>query len=112
MRFLSRDLLGFLIDLLKAGGVCDEIIRKLQEQCLYSNKFFMPANRIELEITRDYPIFRSPHLSRNEQCAMKPYYVGKKKQKQDIYYRYFGGLSGVLMVPYDSPSKSAPPSLL
>jgi len=102
VRFLSRDLLGFLIDLLKAGGVCDEIIRKLQEQCLYSNKFFMPANRIGLEITRDYPISRSPHLSRNEQCAMKPYYVGKKKQKQDIYYRYFGGLSGVLMVPYDS----------
>jgi len=102
VRFLSRDLLGFLIDLLKAGGVCDEIIRKLQEQCLYSNKFFMPANRIGLEITRDYPISRSPHLSRNEQCAMKPYYVGKKKQKQDIYYRYFSGLSGVLMVPYDS----------
>lgn len=102
VRFLSRDLLCFLIDLLKAGAVAEETISALKEQCLFSNKFFLPANRIELEITRDYPIFRSPHLSRNEQCAMKPYYAGKKKQKQDIYYRYFGGLSGVLMVPYDS----------
>ena len=102
VRFLSRDLLGFLIDLLKAGAVAEETISALKEQCLFSNKFFLPENRIALEITQDYPIFRSPHLSRNEQCAMKPYYVGKKKQKQDIYYRYFGSLSGILMVPYDS----------
>lgn len=102
VRFLSRDLLGFLIDLLKAGGVADKRIRDLQDKCLYSNKFFMPMNRIALEIAQDYPIFRSPHLSRNEQCAMKPYCVGKKKQRQDLYYRYFGGLKGILMVPYDS----------
>lgn len=102
VRFLSRDLLGFLIDLLKAGAVDEKITEAIKGKCLNRDKFYMPANKIELEIARHYPIFRSPHLSRNEQCALKPYYVGKDKQKNDIYYKYFGKLSGVLMVSYNS----------
>ena len=55
-----------------------------------------------MEISWHYPVFRNPHLSRNEQCALKPYFVGKEKRKKDIYYRYFGHLKGIVMVAYNS----------
>ena len=101
VRFLSRDLLGFLIELLKNGEGSPEI-EELKGKCLHNDKFFMPENQIGLEVKRHYPIFRSPHLSRNDQCALKPYYVGKDKRKKDIYYKYFGELRGILMVSYNS----------
>lgn len=102
VRYLSRDLLSFLIHLLKEGSVEDSVVESLKKQCMFQDEFFMPNSRLELEITKHYPIFRNPHLSRNEQCVLKPYIKGKEKAKKDLYYRYFSHLSGVMMVSYQS----------
>lgn len=101
IRYLSRDLLGFLIDLIKENADTS-IIQSLKRQCMFEDEFFMPGTKLNLEITRHYPIFRNPHLSRNEQCVLKPYIKGRKKAKKDLYYRYLSHLSGVIMVPYQS----------
>lgn len=101
IRFLSRDLLAFLIDLIK-DGADESVLNGLMRQCMFEDEFFMPGSLINLEKSRHYPIFRNPHLSRNEQCVLKPYIKGKKKAKSDLYYRYLSHLTGVIMVAYQS----------
>lgn len=101
-RFLSGDLLSFLRDHV-ANLVVNEDTRKNVKNSLkgnrelkplYINKFYMPQPRISLDPMKNYGILRSPHLSRNEQCALKPY-IAKSGSAFD---RYFSHLSGVIMV--------------
>ena len=122
IRFLSRDLLFFLTNLLylnakylknnlhKNNDKSEEYILKCKnhinelkatsdkiyrENALHSWTFYMAGSKIELDSNRYYSIFRSPHLSRNEQCALKPY-------TNKIYDRYFSHLSGVIMLSSNS----------
>ena len=105
LRFLSDDLLMFLIKLL--GRVSDgtgqkynsKEIHKLSKEILYSDKFYMPGHEtFDLYHNNHYALLRSPHLSRNELCALKPY----TPSKSNVYELYFGHLQGVIMLSYDS----------
>ena len=99
VRYLSRDLLTFLIDMIASNDkISPVVVKHLNSMCIFKDRFFMPGNNITLDKDKYYPIFRNPHLSRNEQCALRPYYKGKKKRGSNIYYKYFGHLSGVIMV--------------
>ena len=103
VRYLSRDLLAFVLELIKDSYADDEKFKELKDsECLFKEYFYMPQNRINLEANKHYPIFRNPHLSRNEQCALIPYVKGRKAQKNDMYYKYFSHLRGVVMVAYNS----------
>lgn len=104
IRFLSRDLLHFLVHLLylmneyKKNSVPETKIDRIKNQNIYINKFYMPGNKISLDQTKYCAIFRSPHLSRNEQCALLPF----SASENNIYHKYFSHLSGVIMVGYKS----------
>lgn len=111
-RYLSRDLLGFLIFILESvkdnkekssdidGNKLSDLINSLKKQCLRPEKFYLPRNsnsKINWDFQKNYAILRNPHLSRNEQCLLKPYI-----KKDSIYEKYFGKLNGIIMVAYKS----------
>ncbi len=103
-RFLSRDLLPYLKRLLEdltyEDGKRVEInmyhYRKLAPLGRYS--FYMPGNNIGLKPHTWCAFFRSPHLSRNEECVLNSYEVKTKS----VYDRYFSHLTGIVMIPCDS----------
>lgn len=110
IRYLSRDLLRFMTDIfirqipdktlpdMTRKKILEPIGEKiLEEDKLDNEHFYVPNSKI---VKKDiyYPIFRSPHLSRNEQCALRAY-IPKKDSVRD---RYFRDLKGILMVSYDS----------
>ena len=103
-RFLSSDLLGFLIDILirrnqlKKDADIQNNIDLLKKQSIRKAKFLLPQNRIKLCSKKQYAFLRNPHLSRNEECAMQPYIA----KKDSVHEKYFGELSGVVMVSYQS----------
>lgn len=99
--FLSRDLLSFMIHVIRQVEVVEteKTIEHLIPQCFGENQFYIPGydgNKAEKDIYCG--ILRSPHLSRNEQCALSQFCP----DRDSLYERYFGHLSGVIMVPYDS----------
>ena len=105
LRFLSDDLLMLLIKLMSRVSdrtgqkCCCSEIRQLSKEILYSDKFYMPGHeKYDLYRNNHYALLRSPHLSRNELCALKPY----TPSKSNIYESYFGHLKGVIMLSYDS----------
>lgn len=134
-RYLCRDLLPLLASLL----VNPRDINEMWPKYLNWSRFFLPVGKIEkkeagtqsiryedasdrygLDYAKSYAFFRSPHLSRNEQCLLKPlvqtdedtyntadhsknvkfntykYYV------EGIYTKYFGHLTGIVMVSCSS----------
>lgn len=93
MRYLSGDLLALLIDIAKGCGLKGtKELRHLQGETLKPSKFYIPSIKQHgIERGHFYGILRSPHLSRNEQCALRPY-------TSRIYNRYFKQLDGVIMV--------------
>ena len=93
MRYLSGDLLAMLIDIAKGCGFKGtKAIRRLQCETLHAGKFYIPnIKQYGIERGHFYGVLRSPHLSRNEQCALRPY-------TSRIYNRYFKHLDGVIMV--------------
>nr|MCR5096150.1 hypothetical protein [Erysipelotrichaceae bacterium] len=123
-RYLCRDLMPMLARLIKNHVMANEFYKK----CLFM-RFYMP---MEKELKGEYEnlqcngycaFFRSPHLSRNEQCLLQPFTVPSKELEKDFYYReeefetpledeyikyvgyykkYFGHLTGVVMVPRGS----------
>ncbi len=103
-RFLSGDLLALLIDMLikhnklaNDAGVKNNI-DLLKKQGIRKAKFLLPKPCIKLCSKKAYAFLRNPHLSRNEECAMQPYIA----KKDSIHMKYFGELSGVVMVSYQS----------
>ncbi len=110
MRYLSDDLLRLLVQVMeRIDGVVKEdssgksirpaFIKELVRQSIYMDKFYMPGHEaFRLYSRRHYALLRSPHLSRNEECALVPY----TPPKNSLYERYFGHLKGVLMVDYNS----------
>lgn len=113
-RFLSGDLLVFLAWMIKKSDALSETEREnlynsLKGSGLRSTKFFVAdcvpgtelfrhAKKLRLDSKQYYGLLRSPHLSRNEQCSLRPYIP----HEEDIYSRYFGHLKGILMVPGNS----------
>lgn len=103
-RFISRDLLALLIDLVKLCNQFDDSKLRMifkSKKCLWQGKFFMPNANIKLDSTRKYGILRNPHLSRNEQCLLSPY-IPNPNDENNYYTKYFSHLSGVVMVAYKS----------
>lgn len=117
-RYLCRDLLPLLASLLKSKGD----IGKLWTKYIWQ-RFYMPMCTgeegkplLSLDYNKFYAFFRSPHLSRNEQCVLQPfvktekanyYQVGKVNfdsynEHLNLYHKYFGHLTGVVMVPRGS----------
>lgn len=114
MRYLCRDLLPLLVTLL----VNPRDIRDLFPRYLF-DRFYMPMgkdddgeNKINLDYTKYYAFFRSPHLSRNEQYLLKPFVLASEEDYVQVYnvtyerhrkylkmyHKYFGHLTGVVMV--------------
>lgn len=116
-RYLCRDLLPLLACLLKNL----EDISNFYRRYLYQ-RFYMPLGKdkktsetMKLDYGKYYAFFRSPHLSRNEQCILQPLAsttkdayvrIGKDYEKYvehlNLYHKYFAHLIGVIMVPRGS----------
>ena len=117
-KFLSRDLLAllsFMIGRLETGGSVSEEQKKkikkyIREVRLRNSRFFVAdcipgrnpflrgSRKLRLSSNEYYGILRNPHLSRNEQCSLRPYFP----KEDSIYTRYFRHLKGILMVPLHS----------
>ena len=100
VRYLSRDILYFLQNILKhVKDLKEKNMDKLAKEIVtLEDCFYMPDDKIGLEEEQYYPIFRSPHLSRNEQCVLK----ATKAKEDSIRHKYLGHLEGVVMVAYNS----------
>ena len=115
-RYLCRDLLPLLVSLLEKK----EDISKFYPRYLYG-RFYLPMKdyreldkELHLNYKSYYAFFRSPHLSRNEQIIMQRFtdtveetYIGwvmyeKFKKYLTLYDKYFGKLTGIVMVPRGS----------
>lgn len=117
-KFLSRDLLAllmFMMGKIDTGEVVSkEQIEKarseIRKELLWTTSFFVaecvPNNpvflnarkKLRLKSNTYYGLLRNPHLSRNEQCSLKPFIP----RKNGLYSRYFGHLKGIVMVPLNS----------
>lgn len=102
-RFLSRDLLKFVLDIIKEGfsKENDDFNSYVGYHCLNKNAFFLPQKQISIREKTFYPIFRNPHLSRNEQCVLLPY-MKPYDDPENLYNKYFSHLNGIIMVGYKS----------
>lgn len=96
--FLSGDLLAFLIKLGEnvISDKCDKNIECCTKKTLRENELYMPLKE-NADEERLYGLLRNPHLSRNEQCVLKPLSI-----KNSIYDNYFSHLKSVVMVSHKS----------
>ena len=112
-RYLCRDLLPLLVSLIESPP-------NFFPKYLYY-RFYLPtdgndnnADNLGLNFNSYYAFFRNPHLSRNEQYIMQRFcdtdeatYKGRIAYKyysynKEIYDKYFGNLTGIVMVPRHS----------
>lgn len=104
VNYLSRDLMYFLLSILKKTSGFEALPEDkkslLEGEKLKTNCFYSPS----FNGTNDeyYVILRNPHLSRNEQSALKFLASGSS-----IRDKYLGHLKGVLMVAFDSYDPAA-----
>lgn len=102
VRYLSRDVLCFLkyiLELVEGNKIDDNLKDELENEVeALVDSFYMPSANIALKEKQHYPIFRSPHLSRNEQCVLKASSVAN----DSLRHKYLGHLEGVIMVAYNS----------
>ena len=121
-RYLCRDLLPLLATLIKE----QREVNKFYTRCLFM-RFYMPLEDNHKHIFDNNPnykysgygaFFRSPHLSRSEECLLQPFLmpgkgeeyiqtkgmISKNKYEKyiNMYDKYFGHLTGVVMVPRGS----------
>ena len=128
LKYLSGDLLALLIHMIynrKAesdGGIGREnglgrltddglqidanfnrdAVTRLRKHLIRTGKFYTADHaRMKLRTDGRYSILRNPHLSRNEQCSLRPY-VPDQDDEGNIYNRYFSHLKNVIMFPYES----------
>ncbi len=102
-RFLSGDLLGLLIHIYKNRPASvaksdDKTGKSLIKESLRAERFYMPQAKIRLSGNDYYSFLRNPHLSKNEECALRPYIA----KKGSLYDKYFGHLTGIVMVSVSS----------
>ena len=100
IRFLSRDLLlllKYLLELIYLYHSDEKLLDTIHEvdyELLPPESFYAPIRNIKFENGKLYPIFRNPHLSRNEQCALSY----SEAPEDSVRYRYLKDLTGVIMV--------------
>ena len=97
-RFLSGDLLELLIHIgFKTNNpIIKKQLQTLRKQDLNPDHFYMPEKTLKLKADKYYCLLRNPHLSRNEQCLLKPYIP--KEGSNSLYQKYFSKLTGIIMV--------------
>lgn len=96
-RFLSRDLIAYMYCVLKKSNVGDsQKLKELSDKLMPNGYFFAPQMNLELE--KMYAIYRSPHLSRNEQVALKAFVPDEKS----IYHKYLNQCDTVCFMPLRS----------
>ena len=97
-RFLSSDLLELLIHIgfrtNKRDAIKPLLLKLRKTQSLNPNHFYMPEKGMKLKADKYYCLLRNPHLSRNEQCMLKPYVP----TENSLHKKYFSHLKGVVMV--------------
>ena len=103
VKYLSDDLLAFLCDMARhvTHQTDDEKgkIKAVRSKSLRRDRFYVADHeRLMLNRNSRYAILRSPHLSRNEHCTLRPFIP----DDENVYNKYFSQLSGVLMLPYSS----------
>ena len=99
-RYFARDLLFMLLMLIQTESIKDKYKGEFK---LFSYRFFLPqgeGNLIHLDFEKWYGFLRSPHLSRNEEAALKPFTVFGGTSL--IYNKYFGHLTGTVIVGMES----------
>lgn len=98
------------VDDIPEDKISDRNFALLNSSQLSFTRFYAPGTN-NLNPKFYYAIYRSPHLSRNETCALKAFvpYIFKtlidskgKRVKVNIYKKYFSHLNGVLMIANDS----------
>ena len=101
-RFLSRDLLAFLIHLFEYSSVAEfPQLERLKEELIDQNSFYAP--KMILESKQRCAILRNPHLSRNEQCCLEAFVPDSKS----IYKEFFGHLKSVVFIAEKSLAANA-----
>lgn len=108
-RLLSDDLLSFLIYMILCLDLPTKQLQKtteaLREKTLLPHKCYLPgweSFQTENFFSQPYlSLFRNPHLSRNEECALRPY-IPFPEEKGDLYETYFSDLKGIVMLGYHS----------
>ena len=103
IKYLSMDLLGLLLEIADECGVKhkEKINEWKKTKKIYRDSFYLSGWKgYGLQKDKYYGILRNPHLSRNEQCALRPF-------NSPIYNKYFGDLKGVIMTGYESEVPTA-----
>lgn len=101
-RYFARDLLFMLLMLIQTKSIKDKYKGEFK---LFPYRFFLPQgdeNLINLDYKKWYGFLRSPHLSRNEEAALKPFTVSEGIKASLIYNNYFGHLTGTVIVGMES----------
>lgn len=96
IRFLSRDLLFLLYHLLNEKDRNSKKGKLIADEFLSESEFDMPGDNCGLKAGCHYAIFRSPHLSRNEQCALR----FAKSHNDSIRFKYLSQLKGIIMLSH------------
>ena len=106
-RFLARDLLALMVfaaeKQITLGGetldkVNPEAFAAAKKACLQTDQIYLPETTLKLQNGFDCAVLRNPHLSRNEECALKAIVP----EEGSLFDCYFSHLNGVAMVGYDS----------
>lgn len=106
-RFLARDLLALMVFAAKKQITLDgkalaevnpEAFAAAKKACLQTNQIYLPETTLKLQDGFDCAVLRNPHLSRNEECALR----AMVPETGSLFDRYFSHLKGVVMVGYDS----------
>lgn len=102
-RYLSTDLFGLLQYIGSNFGYKENETDKVEiepQATLREYQFYSPGCK-NLDPKHNYGISRNPHIARNEHVMLKPLPVGTENEnnkKLQHYEKYFGKLTGVLMV--------------
>lgn len=108
LKLLSGDLFVLMLHAAKkiTDADKDRITKLEQKNKLDSHRFFMPGKPLPADNTI-CAVLRNPHLSRSEQIALARYIPGEKNERDRIYKEYFADLTGVVMLPYNTPDALA-----
>ena len=104
-RFLSRDLLAFLLHAARNvfGGWehAPQPLLEARALCLGEAECYLPG-AVRAAAGEACGFLRNPHLSRCEQAALRRYVPERDGRRARLYTDYFSHLTGVAMIPYRS----------
>jgi len=105
LRFLSGDLLSFMIYIIKQSldqnhispnnvAKTNKSITELKRQTIKPYCFYMPEADTGITVNPHYwyAVLRNPHQARHEEVILKPFY------QNVVHLKYFSHLTGIIMV--------------